>query len=79
MRACAGMPPLERWPFSGEQTRHLSKVLHHLREDSVEMCFARLSFTVIFSLSVIHKIQTPWRDLWRKKNLTHVICASCHN
>lgn len=33
VRACAGMPPLERWPFSGEQTRHLSKVLHHLRED----------------------------------------------
>lgn len=48
---CAGMPPLERWPFSREQTRHLSKVLHHLREDSVEMCFARLSL-LLFSVSL---------------------------
>lgn len=56
---CALVPichRIARWPLSGKQTRHLSKVLHHLREDSIKMGFARLALAAVFSLPLAHEI-----------------------
>lgn len=67
----AGVPPNERWPFSGEQTRHLSKVLHHLGGKTLWKCaLPGIFFAVIFSLRVTHKIQTSWQDLKKKEKET---------
>lgn len=54
-RLCWHAPSLEWWPFTGEQTRHLSV--------SPKGSVCSLSFASIFILQVTHRFQTLLRGL----------------